>query len=689
MKKLFMLFQMILLTTLLTSCATGSEPTVNSRYAEEKNERTEITFSEKFGDLLDSYTTETGDIYSLYCREQNEKHSYIITKRSQNSDNEESIPLQLDETVNYLFLCADSEGTILLADTTTLYVFRNGEERSSLNFPAWAAGGVLITDNHSVICQTFYDSSYYIFDLATGTRKGTFLEKDFLFEQGNCHPFLYGTYGQELLLASAGIYEHTGDSWELRVPAGGTSMSKAGFLATGIEKGTNDIYLVYDSDYQYTYFPKEYNEAEEERQITLRVTVWQDRYTLKTALAEYQIANPDVIIEYTFRCKDLPETRQEANTLLQQTNAELVSPQAADLYVLDHLPWEQYQAKGFLMDLSEIVWSYSDDDEYFGNILTAYERKEGLYVVPWFFSAKFAVCKQELAPYVQSIHDLAGYLESHPEDPGLVPYYYRDMPELFLAMMYDYYGNDLYEDGKTVTLKSVEHFLESAKIIYDRQQANSSATLLPDYSKEYYNYSYLQQYSCGTDFQLLVENKEGSLLLLPATPMGIIDLLEVYKYPDYTFIPIDGFHSQFLFGINSQSKEKEAAADLLKFLLSYYKETGEADSSLKQFFFIPGVPIYKPILTEQFKKQYDFSKTSASDADPPEGQSYPTTADMETVLKLLSEFHIPQYSADAITNDTYSIFQERSQGYLIGEKTLEEAAEDVYNGLMLLYHESQ
>ena len=72
MKKLFMLFQMILLTTSLTSCATGSEPTVNSRYAEEKSERTEISFSEKFGDLLDSYTTETGDIYSLYCREQNE-----------------------------------------------------------------------------------------------------------------------------------------------------------------------------------------------------------------------------------------------------------------------------------------------------------------------------------------------------------------------------------------------------------------------------------------------------------------------------------------------------------------------------------------------------------------------------------------------------------------------------------------
>ena len=118
-------------------------------------------------------------------------------------------------------------------------------------------------------------------------------------------------------------------------------------------------------------------------------------------------ANPDIPIEYAFRCTDLPETEQEANILLQITNAEIVAP-------------------------------YVENEEYFGNILTVYKTEDGLFAVPWFFSTKYILCKQELIPYVQSIHKLAGFLEKHPEDPGLIPYYYRDMPELFLAMIYDF-----------------------------------------------------------------------------------------------------------------------------------------------------------------------------------------------------------------------------------------------------------
>ena len=117
------------------------------------------------------------------------------------------------------------------------------------------------------------------------------------------------------------------------------------------------------------------------------------------------------------------------------------------------------------------------NEAYFGNILTAYQTEDGLYAVPWFFSTRYVLCKQELAPYVQSIHELAAYLEEHPDDPGPVPYYYRDMPDLFLAMMYDFYGSDLYENGM-ITLESLEKFLSSARIIYDQQQENPSDSLL-------------------------------------------------------------------------------------------------------------------------------------------------------------------------------------------------------------------
>lgn len=678
----------VLFALWMTSCGRDTEPVVDCRYAETKTERTQSVFSGEYGELRDSYTDSRGETYSLYCREQGEEKRFAVTRHPRESTQEQTIALQLDESANYRFVSADSAGNILLADFTTLYVFRNGAESSAISFPAWALGGMLPTEDNAVICQTYGDSPYYIFDLSTGASRGIYLETDFLFGQGSCQPFLCGSYGEELLYASGGIYEHAEDTWQLRVPAAGTSMSKAEFEARWIERGAEGTYIVCDSQYRYTYSPREVRKEEEEQQITLRVTSWQDRSTLKSALAQYQIENPNVTIDYTFRCSDLPETEQEANILIQQTNAELVSSKAADLYVLDCLPWEQYRDKGYLMDLSDIVKPYAEDEDYFGNILTAYGTEDGLYAVPWFFSVRFILCREELVPYVQSIHTLASWLEEHPQEPGLVPYYYRDRPELFLAMMYDFYGKDLYGEEQ-ITLESVEKFLASAKIIYDRQQENTDAAI-EEYTPT--TYTYLQQYPCGTDCQLLLEEGEGNLVLFPSTPMGIGELLEVCQYPDFAIVPMEGIHSRFLFGIHTESREKEAAAQLLEYLLSYFEETGRADRSIEMFGFLPGLPVYEPVLSGQIEFWYPSGEAGTLDpaASLEEAQLRDSCRErIENLQKLFTEFHEPGYSADAITDDVYSIFEERSRGYLTGEKTLQQAADEVYNGLLLFYQENQ
>lgn len=582
MKKIFMALQIFFLSILTVSCGIKQEPITPKQYVEEKTEKTTSFLNEEYGRLLDSCILDNGDTYALYCKKQDGEDTFTVTKQLKDSISVKMIPLQCEESVSWLFICADTSGNILVGDTVTLYLFNEFGEFFH-KFPAWPAGGMIITDDQAVICQNYSDSPYYIFDLSTGANKGVFLEKEFLFSQGKSQPFLGGFYGREMLITSAGLYVHNENSWILQVPANGTSMSKAGFSATGIESGMNETYVVYDSDFQYTYPLKEINEDENASQITLRVTAWQDRSTLRTALAEYQIANPDITIEYAFRCTDLPETEQEANILLQITNAEIVAP-------------------------------YVENEEYFGNILTAYKTEDGLFAVPWFFSTKYILCKQELIPYVQSIHKLAGFLEKHPEDPGLIPYYYRDMPELFLAMIYDFYGNDLYENG-TITLENIKEFLISARIIYDRQQENVSDTLLPDYSKDSFTYSHLRQYPCGKDIQLLFE------------------------------------------------------------------ETGTADRSIDMFVYLPGIPIYKPILSGRTEFYIH------------EGANNPlynyNSDDTEWLLGLMGQFQKPGYSADTVTDDAYSVFAKGSQGYLTGDRTLEKAADEIYNGFLLLYYENQ
>ncbi len=682
MKKQWMLIAALFLTSLiLSSCGNESAPSKQLQYVELKMKLETPVLITEYGELLDSHTNSNGETYFLYCLTQEDERTFTVTRQNANEIDQKIVPLAFDETVHFLFICADASGNIMLSGTNISYVYKNESYEPCQTFPSWPVGGMIATDDNTVICQVYSDSPYYIFDLSTGKSQGTFLDKEFLFEQGFSQPFLYGPYGQEMLITAAGLYTHNKDTWNLQVPGNKTSMAKADFAAKAIEKGENETYIVYDSDFRYTYVLQEADS--DARQITLRVTAWQDRDILRTALTEYQIAHPNVTIEYSFRCSDLPKTEQEANTLLQITNTEIVSSQAADLYVLDYLPWQKYQENGLLLDISDVVAPFAEDEDYFGNVLTAYGAEDGLYAVPWFFAAKFILCKEDLAPYVQNIHEFASYLESHPDEPGLIPHYYRDMPEVFLSMMYEFYQDDLYEDG-TLTPQSVERFLTSAEIIYNREQENTDARILRPTEKNYLSFSYLQYFPFGTDVYLFYEEQEGSVLLLPTTAMGISDLLKVNYHPDYTMIPVEGIRSRLLFGIHSRTMEEEAAKDLLRYLLSYYAEAGSTDRSIEMFGFLPGLPIYKPAITTHFEKYY--LTNEIKDNNPLYTYSEEET---ENLLAELGNFRTPVYTTEAFDDEAFSVFISGSSGFLTGEKPLEEAVDEIYNRLLLLQQEKQ
>lgn len=689
MKKIRKIFPVMLFIVLLTSCGTA-EKTVTYQYQEKKTVRQEEAYLEEYGTPFDTCAAEMGVSYSLYRKidMQTQEKLFTVMKTEPESNTSEVVPLDLDENVTYLFVRAGTSGEILLNDSTTLYVYSMETGECIQSFQAWGAGGMVVTEDNCVICQTGKETPYYKFSLSTGENRGIYLEEAFLFEQGNNQPFLDGTFGQELLVTSAGIYEHAQEEWKLLVPSGRTSMSKAGFSPRQVIKGSDDTYLMSDTNYLYTYSLVEKDTTAEEEPVTLKVTAWQNGDTLRTALTEYQISHPNVTIEYTYRCNEMPETEQEASTLIQKTNAEIVSSEAADIYVLDCLPWEQYQEKGLFMDISDIVKPYAEDENYFGNILTAYETEQEQYVVPWFFTVNFIFCEKELEPYVKSINALAGYLKEHPEDLGLVPYYYQNRQEMFLAMMYDFYGNDLYEDGM-VTRESVTNFLSSAKIIYDRLQENTSATVLDESQWKYIDYSFVCEKGVLEMFPLLMEEQQGSVVLMPITEFGLRYSLMTHNFQDYTMVPTKEIHTSYLFGIHSQSREKEAAAELLNYLLHYFEEFGWADESLRSSDGYPGLPIYQPYTLAQLELQAASTAEDNPYGIEPDSRFDSTHQDIENLMALVASGQEPGYNANAIVDDTYAILEERTKGYLTGERTIEQVADDVYNGLMLLYEENQ
>jgi len=675
---------------LLAACSPKDEQAVTYWYRQEKteivaSESTYKDFSGVYGRLYDQHTDSIGDVYFLYCNEEQQVREYHVIHYSQNSGRYEELPMHPDNTPAICFIRSAPGDTVILYDTLKAYFYRPDSDTPYAEAPAWPKGGILFTDDGAVICQTYSNSPYYIFDMTTGDKTGTFLEADFLFEAGKYQPFLDGEYGRELLMTGAGIYEHMDGTWVLQVPAQRTSLSSPGFSAVEIGNDEEGIYIC-DSVYQYRFFMEEV--VEEIPSVTLKITAWQDRYTIKAALAEYQISHPEVTIEYDFLCMEEPGNAQEMNTLIQELNVEITSAQASDIYILDDQLWNIHQKNGYLMDLTDILQPYAAKDDYFGNAMKAYAAEDGIFVIPWFFTAQFAVCTQELVPYVNDIHSLAAYLEANPEEPGLIPYYYRNRPNIFLATMYDFYIQDLSENGM-ITKESVEYFLASARIIYERQQENPSATL-PGYPL---TYSSIAEAPSLDTLYLLMEKKEGNISLSPCTAIGVSYITQAFHHPGYTAIPVGGLKSKSLLGIHTESKEKESAAQLLAYLIEYFEESGKGDQSIKTFGFLPGLPIYKGSLQDALLPPNNSPEAkqcwyfSLSEGEYP--IYYTTLQESQKITSLLDEFKQPGSTANALSNYEYAIFIERSQGYLSGERSLQDVAADIYDGLSLLYEEGK
>lgn len=89
----------------------------------------------------------------------------------------------------------------------------------------------------------------------------------------------------------------------------------------------------------------EFTKNMEQEEIVLTIFSASESSFLKEAVLQYQILHPNVRINYKFAAHDEPKDRQEIDILLKQVNAEIVSDQAADIYILDKLPWEDYVKK--------------------------------------------------------------------------------------------------------------------------------------------------------------------------------------------------------------------------------------------------------------------------------------------------------------------------------------------------------
>lgn len=485
------------------------------------------------------------------------------------------------------------------------------------------------------------------------------------------------------LYTGAGIYENI-EEWILQVPSDRKSLSKSNMGPVQIKKEGKERFAVWDKkNIKYHYIPEE---VEEDREIiTLRIVACEENIFFKNALTDFQIQNLDIQVEYEILSQEAPDSPQEMNTLIQQVNSGIVSERAADLYVLDYLPWEDYQEKGCFLDLRETIEPMAQEGVYFQNILTGTATEQGLYTVPLYFRTQFVICREEAAPFVTTINGVADYLKKHPESLGAIPEPYQDNPAIFLAFRYHFYGQDLYDEGQ-ITYERVGEFLEAAFVIYQRiqmhpdKEANEKKAYFPGNKDGAYTSSM---------YRFLMEER-GDMLFYPCSVNGMNSLSTFLRWEGIEIVPVGSYQPAMLLGIHANTKHKESTVLLLQYLLEYYEKDGKIDSHTKYRILLPGISVNQQFvyncMTETNPERYpDGFYPSGSYEDFP--IFIPETEDMDNIVELLESFHTYGVYADEKTDNIYAILRERGLALFLGERSLEEVTEQVYQGIRLFYEE--
>lgn len=652
-----------------------------------------------YGILRDFYETENGDIYFLYQEDltpEQEKSMYIMAPRTNveyanhiiryaDADHLfEEIKLETDTSIFWTDIRVAGDGTIILFDTHRAYVYLPGEESCKVDFPSDPRWGTIFQDDTHLICQPVMDSAYMVFDLRTGEKTEDYISREFLHEGAtNGGSFLVRDRDTELLVTGNGIYEKEGEEWLLVVPSERTSMALGSFCPDGLWK-EGEEYFITDWDTLYHYSLAEINL---EDMTELKLFSASESGFLKSAVLEYQTTNPNVNITYEFAASKAPENSQEMDTLYKRVNTEIVSGQAADIYVFDKLPWEEYAQQGFLLDIDETVEALLDTGEYFDGVLKGYQEEEGTFVMPLFFEADCIVCRKETTPYVESLSELAKYLEEHPEEAGLVPYSYKgNVKGMFLPMLYHFYGRELYEDGK-ITREKLEAFLEEGKILYDRLMSDEEAEV-PTYADKY-EYAH---YAVQDELWQMLGCGKGNVTLAPLREGSIYDFKQIYHYENFTVISTGQFHSGMLIGVHSQTERPKEACDFLQFLASYAGTYSVNGSGL------PGIPVSRQAVAVWLEyNEKGFREGLGCDQGffymTAYGEGYPIylpeEEDSERITGLLDQATVPRGYADSLTDSVYAILVQGIDGYFEGEKSLESTVNELYNKISLKQSEEE
>ncbi len=508
--------------------------------------------------------------------------------------------------------------------------------------------------------------------------------------------YFFGEDGKLYLAGEKGLYCHeTGQEGMEQLIDG--KLSRLGSPLYGI-KGMvmleDEAFLaVFNSGkiVRFTYDPNMPSMPEE----CLKVYSLEDSYGIRTAIAMYQIAKPNVRVEYEIgRGEDNGVTREDA---LKKLNTQIMAGEGPDVLMMDGLPVDSYMEKGLLLDLNEFLEDVFKEEDLYENLIRAFAYEGSIYMIP--MQAGFPVMLGRES-YVSEIKDLASVADEmekirkdYPENDILGICSEKMLMKIFSVSSAPAWKK---ENGE-INEEAVAEFLAQMKRIYDAQmdgigqkQVDRFLSTSDWYAEELgENWEYnLGLYGVNTlDY---VGEYARFMAGMTTYPYGYYDITSAAKtkgFEDTILVPMAGqcsnvFAPDTILGINAASAKKELAEDFLKEFLGKEVQVSLGGFGVNRAAFEEMITIDKKELGENNL----YGAMAMIDEDGVEVSLdvyYPEEEELN-VLKNWMESADTPYMADTVFEQT--IFEEGAK-YIQGSQNIEETIKEIRNQLAIYMSE--
>ena len=406
--------------------------------------------------------------------------------------------------------------------------------------------------------------------------------------------------------------------------------------------------------------------------------------TVRRAVGLYQSTAADAYAEYVVGMGDGSVTREDA---IRKLNTEIMAGNGPDVIVLDGLPADSYMEKGALLNLQEVLGQTGLEGELFSNIVDAFRENGGIYMLPCEISFPVVQGRKEDLAMMEDLEGMAQALEKmRRENPE------RDLIEIYSEKgVMKFFARTCAPDWKTrdgeLNRGAIRSFLSAAKRIFEAQRQGLADQVMENYilgNEESLQYNGIAREEADS-FKRYVDAAgfaSGRFTLM----LGVLG--QPYGYAEMTSVPrVEGledvrmmtlnnlsghvFVAETLAGISASCQNRSGAAEFLSILLGQ-DMTGSRGFSINRAAFEAGL-----LPNEQFYeegKPYLITGGSDWEGNMTSFSVYWMDEEQKSVLRAWMEEADTPYRSDY---DLEEAVYAQGEAYLRGEKSLEEAVEEI------------